>query len=124
MPPFLSAEWFDELKRVLGSVVVGNESRPALFLGQVVTGGPTGTVQYTAVLGGGRPGEVILNTVEDASVTLVEDYESAQSIVEGAPVAHLLSSGRIKVRGDLNALLASSDELLAFGLALAEAGAA
>lgn len=124
MPPFLSTEWFDDLTLVLGSIIVGTESQPALLLGQVVTGGPTGTVEYTAVLGGGRPGEVILDTVKDASVTLVEDYESARSIVDGAPVAHLLSSGRIKVRGDLNALLAASDELLAFGQALAEAGAA
>lgn len=115
---FLSEEWFAALTDTLATVVVGEEADDGLALGQVVHGGPDGTVRFTIRVGRGVPAEVVRGGTESAQVTLVEDFESARQIAEGAPVADLLASGRIKVSGDANALLRASGELGALATAL------
>lgn len=115
---FLSPEWFDALESTLASITTGEAGEPGLTLGQVIQDHPTGTISYTMCLGSGTPGRLVRDSVEDAEVTLVEDFPSALSIHEGASVADLLASGRIKIRGDANALLRAATELAALSQAL------
>ena len=119
MAVFLSSEWFDELAETLLAITVGEPSQTGLALGQVILNTQNGTVNYTICLGGGRPGSLVRDSVDAAQVTLVEDYESALAILAGESIADLLSSGKIKVRGDANALLGAADELAALASALA-----
>lgn len=120
MATFLSDEWLAELAEQLRSVPE-LEQAPVLRLGQVVTGFPPlegEDLAYTIRLGGGEPAAVIPGGVEDAEVVLVEDYETARAIASGTPAAALLSEGRIKVRGDANALIGAQEQLGALGDAL------
>lgn len=118
MPEFLSAEWFDKLAQTLSTITIGEPSEAGLALGQVILNTGRGTVNYTIRLGAGRPGSLVRDSVDAAQVTLVEDYESALAILAGESIANLLSSGKIKVRGDANALLGASNELAALATAL------
>ena len=123
MTEFLSPEWFHSLEARLATITLGTRGEPGLRLGQIVTGAPEGTVSYTICLGAGEAGTLERDSVETAQVVLVEDHESARSIVNGYPPAALLAEGKIKVRGDVNVLLGASTELSALATAL-EAGAA
>ena len=118
MTVFLSPEWFDALESALATITTGEAGEPGLVLGQVINDCPQGTVRYTIRIGGDRPGALERGSVEFAQVTLVEDYPSALSVHQGASVADLLATGKIKVRGDANALLRASRELGALSQAL------
>ncbi len=120
MPPFLSEAWFAGLAAELARVepVAGT---PPLALGQVVTGAPGGEVRYT-ILVDGTGAELVRGSTDQASVTLVEDWETAQAIAAGGPVSELLAAGRITLRGDANALLAGRAYLESLGRALAATG--
>ena len=118
MTEFLSPEWFCSLQTRLETITVGSPGERGLRLGQIVTGTPKGTVSYTICLGAGEPGTLVRDSIETAQVILVEDHESARSIVSGMPAAALLAEGKIKVRGDVNVLLGASAELAALATAL------
>ena len=110
----LSDEWFARLEGLLRTAPLA-QSSSAVGIGQLVLGAPAGDVAYTIVLGGDAPARLERGTLDHAAVTLVEDYATARAIASGASVAEALGEGRIKVRGDANALSAAY-ELLA-GLA-------
>jgi len=114
---FLSDEWFDALAGELA--VAGPFASPErLALGQLVLGAPGGDVSYTLVLGGSEPSEVVRGTAR-AAVVLVEDYSTAAAITTGQPASELLAEGRVKIRGDIGALLRTQDLLAAIAPTLA-----
>ncbi len=117
---FLSPEWFDQLELTLAAITVGEQGDKGLSLGQVITETPLGTVNYTIHLGGGRPGSLVRDSVDSAQITLVENFASAQSIIAGESVTELLAASKIKIRGDVNALLGASVELGALADAISK----
>jgi hypothetical protein len=108
----LTPEWLAELEAVLAAAGPVASAR-RLALGQVVTGAPGGDVEYTLFLGGGEPAAVS-SGVADATVTIVEPYDTAVQILGGASASLTLGSGQLKVRGDVRALLESQELLATF----------
>jgi len=108
---YLSDQWFDEV----GATPAAPSSEPAtedLVLQHVVTGGPEGDVCYHV-----RIAEqvviIVRGRADDPDVTFAEDYATAAAIAGGAlsaPAA--LLAGRIRVGGDLAALIAHQDRLI------------
>jgi len=99
---FLSDAWFDEVGRALPP---GGDGPAHLTIQQVVTESPEGEVRYHIEIRGTglalRRGQA-----EQPDATLTEDYATAAGIASGdlSPQAALLD-GRIRVAGDLAALL-------------------
>jgi hypothetical protein len=88
--------------------------RNHLALGERVTSGPNGDVEYTIVFAPDRPPRLLEGTVADADVVLVQTFETARRIAEGEmSPAQALSSGLIRVRGDTRALVRGGDLLAA-----------
>jgi hypothetical protein len=108
---FLTSAWFAALEERLATAPARTGER--IGIGQVITGGPDGDVSYTIVIGGDAPAHIERGTVAQATVTLIEDYDTAAAIATGEPVAGALGAGQIKVRGDANALVAAYDLLAA-----------
>jgi hypothetical protein len=112
---------------VVGQVVTGIGADAGGRLGRaLVPAGSSagrsagGEVRYTVALGGGIPPEVAAGTLEGAQVVLVTDYSTARAIATGdQPLAGALVAGRVKVRGDANALIAAQELLAGLGSALA-----
>ncbi|HTW99152.1 MAG TPA: hypothetical protein VMD59_10260 [Acidimicrobiales bacterium] len=119
----LSGEWLAALQEALrAGEVAGNVAAPAgrLVIGQVVTGTPGGEVRYSVAIGGALPPEVIQGSVAGAQVTLVTDHETARAVAGGSEsLATALVAGRVKVRGDANALIAAEEALASLATALA-----
>jgi hypothetical protein len=105
----LSSEWFTRFAALLAKLAPA-AGAPPLALGQVVTGTPAGTVSYTILVGEGGA-SLVVGSTEEAAVTLVEDFSTAQAIAAGTPVSALLEAGRITVCGDANALIAGAPQL-------------
>ncbi len=118
MPP-LDAKWLAELAQRVSAITVGEPGEGRLLLGQEVTGTPDGTVRFTISLGDGLPCSLLTGTTDAADVVLVEDYETATKLLGGVAVTTLLGEGRIKLRGDVAALLGRDAELAAIGEAIA-----
>jgi hypothetical protein len=114
----LSEVWLAELGARLEAINVGEKGDGRLALGQEVTGTPKGTVSYTVLLGDGAPAALVAGSTSGADVVLIEDYETATKLLEGAPVMRLLGEGAIKLRGDVAALLGRDRELAAVSGAL------
>jgi SCP-2 sterol transfer family len=108
---YLSDQWFDEV----GAMPATPSSEPAaedLVLQHVVTGGPEGDVCYHVRIAG-QAVTVVRGPAADPDVTFAEDYATAAAIAGGAlsaPAA--LLAGRIRVGGDLAALIAHQDRLI------------
>ncbi|MDA8292404.1 MAG: hypothetical protein M0Z33_12115 [Actinomycetota bacterium] len=116
MAEAFTEQWIEELRARLARLPP--HDHPArLALGQLVTGAPGGDVSYTILVGGGEPAE-LRRGLDDASVTLVETYETARALASGTPASTLLSEGRLKVRGDSGVLLAAQELLCALAPAL------
>jgi hypothetical protein len=118
VPQFLSPDWFELLGEALKEASGDLARSERIVIGQIVTGTPSGTVSYALSFGDDRGPQVHIGSVEHATVTFVEDYETAMSIASGNPAGDLLSLGKIKVRGDANALLRAQEELSALGTSL------
>ena len=99
----------------------GGPAPAGLALGQLITAVPgdagaagveNGEVRFTIVLGRDGSASLARNSTEAADVTLVEDWSTAVAIVAGtALLPELLAAGKIKLRGDSNALVAAGDLL-------------
>jgi hypothetical protein len=105
----LSDEWFARFAEALASLAPA-AGEPPLALGVVVTGTPAGTVSYTILIGDGGA-NLVVGSTDEAAVTLVEDFSTAQAIAAGTPVSALLEAGRITLRGDAKALIAGVPQL-------------
>ena len=118
---FLSDGWLDGLESALRVAASerGDGDTALVTIGQIVTGAPGGDVAYAVTVGGGGVPIVEHGSVETASVTLVTDYETARAIAAGTDTAAAaLGEGRLKVRGDANALLGAQDALATLAPAL------
>jgi hypothetical protein len=109
---YLSPDWFERI-----GAAAGEEAAPlrhaTLVLQHVVTGGPDGEVWYHVRLSPGAV-EIVRGPALHPHVTFAEDYATAAAIARGtlsAPAA--LLAGRIRLGGDLSALLAHQDVLAA-----------
>ncbi len=125
MPDFLSEGWFAALAAALEELPAsqGAADAPAggLALGQIITGVPDGTgiagaqngeVRYTVVLRQDGSASLVPGSTEPADVTVVEEWSTAEAIVSGAKsLSDLLTAGKIKLRGDSNALVSAGDLL-------------
>ena len=111
MPEFLSDEWLtalDDCARALGPI---GDIAP-FVLEQVVTDDADASVRrYRLVFtdGGVRvePGDTNDDDADEADVTFVTERATAAAIAQGATNAqHALAAGRLRVRGDVGALVA------------------
>jgi predicted lipid carrier protein YhbT len=104
---YLSDEWFHQL-----GARVGGPAAPAdLVLQHLVTAGPEGDVDYHVRVASGAV-TIWRGPASDPDVTFAEDYDTAAAIASGrlsAPAA--LLAGRIRVGGDMAALIAHQDHL-------------
>lgn len=133
MARFLSAAWFEEVDRALGSAAgapdangtpdgdgASGDVRPELTVQQVVTDSPDGEVRYFLEIGSGG---VVLRRGQAgrADATFTEDYATAAAIAGGelSPQDALLA-GRIRVAGNLSALLEHRNALAALDALPAE----
>ena len=104
-PSFFTDEWFARLSGSLATVVP-KEDWPRLDLGVAIDDAPGGPIRYTFHVGP-EGAALEIGSVDSAAVTLVESFDTARSIDEGASVSQLLAEGRITVRGDASALVAA-----------------
>jgi putative sterol carrier protein len=83
-----------------------------LVVQQVVTGGPDGDVAYHVIVDDGRT-TVRAGRADDPTVTFTQDRDTARAVSRGELSAQgAFMAGRIRVRGDLPALVAQQDALL------------
>jgi putative sterol carrier protein len=113
MPRYLSGEWLDAAQRAIdASTAVRDAASGAAFIVQhVITGGSNGDVRYHVSVGADgvriRSGEAA-----EPSVVFTEDYGTAAAISRGELSAQAaFMAGRIRVRGDLPALVEQSGAL-------------
>ncbi len=135
MPEFLSETWFEALAAALKKLppedLLADMPAGGLALGQIVTGVPAvagataaqdGEVRYTIVLRKDGSASLVSGSVEPADVVLVEDWSTANAIVAGtSSLPDLLTAGKIKLRGDSNALVSAGDLLATVAPLLATA---
>ena len=113
---FLSPEWLRHM-----SAATSNASSPvALSVHQRVTGGPDGDVEYTLRLGGGtvrfEPGP----TAQRCDVELTSDYDTAAAISQGRiSPSSAFAAGRLRVGGEVSALVGHQDAFAEIGKLLA-----
>jgi putative sterol carrier protein len=116
VPDFLSHEWledFDGALRADSTVATRFAANPIAIAQEV------GTVRYVVVLdeSGGR----LERGDTSADVTFACDRETAAALARGELNAQrALTSGRLKLRGDIDRLGAAADALTALGDVLAE----
>lgn len=110
---YLSPEW---LAATQAAADRGDAGAPAdgtavLTVQQVVTDGPDGDVVYHVVVGGGRV-HVHGGEAAEPTVTFSQDYETAAAVARGELSAQgAFMVGRIRMRGDLRAIVANQDML-------------
>jgi predicted lipid carrier protein YhbT len=112
---FLSPQWLAELAEVARGVVVEEDGGPGVVLQQVVTGTADGEVRYVVRVTDGRlavrPGEDT-----SADVTLTTDWLTAVAMARGELGAQdAFMAGRLRVGGDLTALLRVTPALARLG---------
>jgi hypothetical protein len=107
---YLSDEWFRQLGAT-AAPAPGPSSEEGLVLQHLVTGAPDGDVEYHVRVRD-RVVTIGRGPAPAPDVTFAEDYGTAAAIASGelsAPAA--LLAGRIRVGGDLAALIAYQDLL-------------
>jgi hypothetical protein len=108
MARFLSPDWFDAVAAATAEagVPAAAGSAPVLTLQQLVTGGPEGDVEYTVTVVSGGGISVTPGRAAGPDVTITQDYATALALHEGRLTAqHAFMAGRVKVRGDVTALV-------------------
>lgn len=107
MPRFLSPEWLDEVgaaaRTRAGLAPDAGDVR--LVVQQVVTGTPDGEVRYHVVVEGAsvdvRPGDA-----DAPDVTFTQDWQTAVAMSTAElPAQHAFASGKLRVDGDVQALV-------------------
>lgn len=113
MAAFLSDAWLAELDAA--AQAGGSAEAPDLVVQQIVVDDQRGEVAYAIRLRGGRV-RVVPGRADDADVTFTQDRATAESIARGevsAQVAFL--AGRLRVGGDLRAVLGRAAALAGVG---------
>lgn len=114
MPAFLSDSWIEALDAAGREAGAG--AGPVLVLEQRVRGVPgRGDVAYHVVTGG-RGLRVRPGPADRPDVTLTTDHAGAVALARGETTAqHLLAAGRLRVGGDVGALVAAAGVVDALG---------
>ena len=128
MPRYLSPEWVESFDAALSALdlteavaAAGTGSLlaadGAFTVAQVVDGGPQDTVRTVLTIAEGHA-HLALDpdgaASEAADVTMLLGYEDALAMAQGAlEPADALAAGRVRVRGDLAALVAAQSVLQA-----------
>jgi hypothetical protein len=118
MAELFDAAWFADLRARLGAIAPLGSNGARFSLGQVVHDAPGGRVAWTVHVGAGEVASVE-DGVANAQVTLLEDYETAVALAAGTPTTELLYNGKVKISGDVAALLRGAELLSQLNAALA-----
>jgi len=113
---FLSAEWLDRL----GAAMSTASPAAALSVCQRVTGGPDGDVEYVLRLADGRVRVEPGPSATPVDVELTADYETAAAISQArlSPAA-AFAGGRLRVAGDIGAIVERHESFAELGALLA-----
>jgi len=111
---FLSPEWLESMRTATAAA----STAATLRIGQRVTGGPDGDVEYTLALADGHvsfePGAAA------ADVELTTDYETAAAISQGRiSPASAFAAGRLRMSGAVGSLVAHQEAFSDIGRLLA-----
>lgn len=120
---FLSAEWlraFDDALRAdrrLGDRFGANPITIAQEIsGERGSAGPAAAIRYVISLDGTGGRVVVGATASEADVTFVCDRDTAAGLAQGTLNAQrALTSGRLKLRGEVDRLAAAGDALAGLG---------
>ncbi len=114
---FLSRDWVSALDACLRDASP-LENAPTFSVAHVVADGPEGAVTYVMRVEQGRARATLTAQVEDADVVLHEDYATAAAISRGELSSQqAVAAGRLKLSGDVRALLRLGTAFVAFGAA-------
>jgi hypothetical protein len=112
VPRYLSPEWFQAANEAARGHRLPDGD---VVLGQVVTGGPDGEVRYQLRITGG---EITIGNdpADGADATFTEDYPTAVALFRGElSPQDALMAGRIRVAGNVAAVMANQTALAALG---------
>ena len=125
MAKYLSREWIDELDRAAQATDLVQAAAPDLVfvIEHEVTGLPQGTVRYHIVFDRGTA-RLCAGAAALADACVTEDHETAVAVSSGAINAQsAFMSGRLRVRGDMEKLIAAQPAIEALDAALERARA-
>jgi putative sterol carrier protein len=110
---FLTVEWLEAMQRLADKVEVPDDA--AIVVAHEVTDTPDGDVRFRFTAGDGRL-SFTWDTTEGADITLIEDYATAVAIARGElPAQQAVAEGRLKLRGDVGALVRNGAAMAALG---------
>jgi putative sterol carrier protein len=110
---FLTQEWLEELQRQAEHVALPDDA--AIVVAHEVSDTPAGDVAFVFAAGDGRI-TLTWGTTDDAQITLLEDYATAVAVATGAlPAQQAVADGRLKLRGDVGALVRNAPAMTALG---------
>ena len=108
---FLTEEWLDAMNEAAAGVAAPDDVTFAV--GQEVAGTPSGDVAYRMDVAGGAL-RLTWGTTDGADITLLQDYPTAVALARGELAAQqAVAEGRLKLRGDVGALLRNGPSLAA-----------
>lgn len=112
MAGFLTDAWLDELEVAAQRAEL--DTKGALVLQQVIPDGPDGReVAYALVMDGGQV-RVVRGRVSDPDLTFTQDLATAEAIHRGTLSAQAaFMQGRLRLGGDLRAVIDRAAELAA-----------
>lgn len=122
VPEFLSDEWLDAFDDALRAdpSVAGRFAASPIAIAQEVTSDGSGPRSYVVVLDGDG-GRLLRDGTATGDVTFVCDRATAAALARGELNAQrALTSGRLKLRGDVDRLGSAAGALTALGDVLAE----
>ncbi len=122
MGRYLSPQWFEEVDAAIGQDgrVPSHDAGAGLTLQQVVTDSPEGEVRYWLRLRDGAL-EIGLGDAKAPDATISQSYETAVAVVTGQlSVQAALMAGRIRLSGNMTALLGHQEALKASDAAFAD----
>jgi hypothetical protein len=119
---FLTEAWLEEMEAAAQRAVLGTKG--ALVVQQVIPDGPDGReVAYALVVDDGRL-SVVRGRVPDADLTFTQDRATAEAIHRGELSAQAaFMQGRLRLGGDLRAVIDRAGELSAIDDVFASARA-
>ncbi len=122
---YLTPEWVDDLDRAAQASEAIRAAAPDLVLvvEHVVTGAPEGTVRYYIEFDHGAT-RLRFGRAPRADASFTEDHETAVAVSRGAINAQsAFMSGRLRVTGDMDKLMAAQPAFVALDAALDDARA-
>lgn len=113
MARFLTPTWLEEMQQAANKADVPVDV--SIVVGHEITGTPDGDVAFRFAAADGRL-TLTWGTTEDAEITLIEDYATAVAVATGdLPAQQAVAEGRLKLRGDVGALVRNGPAMAALG---------